>query len=237
MSDVRTWLVTGANRGIGLEIVKQLIASPTNVVVATCRKPESASALQELATSSSGRIHIVCLDVSDSASISTSVDLAKGVLNAHGLDYLINNAAIMPVHDNSFNLSEETILRTFKVNVVGPALTTQAYLPYLEKGKRKIIVNISSALGSLSLCPQKQQIASYSLSKSALNMLTSKQAVARPDLISFVIDPGWVRTDMGGQAALLSPKDSAAGLLEVVTSATKESSGKFFRYDGETNPW
>ncbi|KAI0063897.1 NAD(P)-binding protein [Artomyces pyxidatus] len=236
MSDTHTWLVTGTNRGIGFEIVKQLVASPTNIVIAACRKPEAATALQGLVASSSGRLHIIALDITDAASITASVDAAKGVLEEHGLDYLINNAAINLGEDSAFTLKEETLLTTFKANVVGPALTAQAYLPYLEKSKRKVVMNLSSGLGSIA-SNFGPQLSSYSVSKSALNMLAYKQATEKPELISFVIDPGWVQTDMGGPNAVLPPHESVAGLLKVITSATKEQSGKYFKYDGETVPW
>ncbi|KAI0063901.1 NAD-P-binding protein, partial [Artomyces pyxidatus] len=226
-----------ANRGLGFEMVKQLIPSPNNIVIAACRKPEAATALQGLVASSSGRLHIIALDASDAASISASVDAAKSVLEEHGgLDYLVNNAATTRGPDFAFSMKGEDLLTTFNVNVVGPALTAQAYLPYLEKGKRKVIANLSSSLGSVAL-DKGPAFASYSISKAALNMLAYKQAAANPELIAFVIDPGWVQTDMGGPNADLTPTESVAGVLKGIIAATKEQSGKFFDYAGKTNPW
>ncbi|KAI0063864.1 C-factor [Artomyces pyxidatus] len=236
MSDTYTWLVTGSNRGIGLELVKQLVASSNNIVIATCRKPGSASALTELASAAPGRLHIVALDVSDGASIKASVEPVKDVLETHGLDYLVNNAATNNGEDSAFTFTEEILVRTLKANVVGPALIAQAYLPYLEKGKRKVIMNLSTGLASIA-SGYKDLLASYSISKTALNMLTYKQATARPDIIAFVIDPGWVKTDMGGPNAVLETKDCVAGLLKIITSATTEQSGKYYGYDGQTIPW
>ncbi|KAI0042051.1 C-factor [Auriscalpium vulgare] len=236
MSKTFTWLVTGSNRGIGFEFVKQLVASSANVVVATCRQPESATALKDLVGSAAGKLHIVALDVSDAASIKASAAAANEVLSEHGLDYLISNAGIMQAMDGPFDATEEALLTHFKANVAGPALVAQAYLPYLEKGERKVIVNVSSGLGSIGLAFGAKQ-ASYSISKTALNMLTYKQAADRPDIISIVVDPGWVKTDMGGPNAQVEPQDSVSGQLKVITSVTKEDSGKYYRYDGENLPW
>ncbi|KAI0266191.1 NAD-P-binding protein [Gloeopeniophorella convolvens] len=232
-----TWLITGSNRGIGLEIVKQLLASPENIVIATCRKPDAATALKGLETGAAGKLHVVPLDVSDSASIKASAESLKDLLEPQGLDYLINNAGVLEGPDTAFDFNEETFLRTFKANVVGPGLTAQAYLPYLERGSKKTIMNLSSSLGSIGSSNYGRQDSSYCITKTAVNMLTYKQAAARKDIIAFAIDPGWVSTDMGGPNADLKPEVSVAGLLKVITSITPEQSGKFLRYNGEEVPW
>ncbi|KAI0063892.1 hypothetical protein BV25DRAFT_1801624, partial [Artomyces pyxidatus] len=132
--------------------------------------------------------------------------------------------------DTAFALTEETLLRMVKVNVIGPALTAQAYLPYLEKGKRKVVVNVSSGLGSIA-SNHGGQITSYCLGK------TAPKAAERPDLITLVINPGWVRMDIGGPNAPLSTKDSVYGLLKVVIPATKDQSGRFFSHNRDIIPW
>ncbi|KAH9848800.1 C-factor [Lenzites betulinus] len=231
-----TWLITGTSRGIGLELVKQLLANSSNTVIATCRTPDKAAALHALKDSARGTLHVVALDVADEASIESSRKAVEAILGSKGLDYLYNNAAINEADDTAFSLNAAVAVRTFQANVVGPALIAQAFLPLLEKGDRKVIVNMSSGLASIDLnCGPK--CATYSISKTALNMLTYKQKVERPDITSIVLDPGWVKTDMGGEGAMLEPEFSVSNILKVVTTLTKKDSGKFFRYNGEEIPW
>jgi len=238
IANMVSWLITGANRGIGLELTKQLLAESSNVVIASCRDPAKASALRDLAVSAQGKLHIIPLDSSSSASIASSVDRARAVLDELGLDYLINNAAINEGVDTVFDtMSVDVLQRSFNVNVIGPALLAQTYLPYLEKpSTRGVILNMSSGLASIGLdlgpkCP------SYSISKTAINMLTYKQARDRPDLIALAVDPGWVKTDMGGVGAILEPEESVADILSFLKSATKDHSGGFFNRKGEVAPW
>ncbi|KAI0941825.1 hypothetical protein AcW1_009802 [Taiwanofungus camphoratus] len=231
-----TWLITGTNRGIGLELTRQLLVSPSNLVIATCRSPDKATALQALKSSAKGTLHILPLDVSSEASIRDSVKLVGNVLGDRGLDYLYNNAAINPTDDSPFDFSYSTLLEVLQINVAAPALLAQLYFPYLERGQRKVIVNMTSGLASIGL-DIGPKCTSYSVSKTALNMLTHKQARARPDFTAIVLDPGWVRTAMGGEGAILEPEDSVTGIVKVVTSITSRDSGKFFRYNGDQHPW
>ncbi|KAI0641298.1 C-factor [Trametes meyenii] len=236
MTESYTWLITGTSRGIGLELTKQLLADPLNIVVATCRNPSTANDLQALKDGAKGTLHIVALDVADEASIKGSLKAVEQVLGDKGLDYLYNNAAINAADDTAFTLNAEIALRTYQANVVGPALIAQTFLPLLEKGKRKVIVNMSSGLASIGL-GLGPKCATYSISKTALNMLTYKQKVERPDFTAIVIDPGWVKTEMGGDGAQLEPEFSVSNILKVVTGLTQQDSGKFFRYNGEAIPW
>ncbi|KAI0375982.1 C-factor [Pilatotrama ljubarskyi] len=236
MPETYTWLITGTSRGIGLEMTRQLLADPSNIVVAACRNPDKATALHVLKDSAKGTLHVVALDVSDEASIQNSFKAVEQALGDKGLDYLYNNAAINEGDDSAFNLTSAVALRTYQANVIGPALIAQTYLPLLEKGKRKVIVNMSSGLASIGL-DLGPKCASYSISKTALNMLTYKQKAERPDITSIALDPGWVKTDMGGEGAMLEPEFSVSNLLKVVTTVTTKDSGKFFRYTGEELPW
>ncbi|OCH93967.1 NAD-P-binding protein [Obba rivulosa] len=240
MSTAHTWLVTGSSRGIGLELVRQLLEDPSNVVIAACRNPDGATALQALRESDTakGELHVVGLDVSDETSIRGSVKAVEQILGeGRGLDYLVNNAAVHNGDDSAFAISSEAFTRIFQTNVVGPALMGEVYLPYLLKSTRKVIVNTSSGLGSISLCQYGPRSTTYAVTKAALNMLTNKQAKARPELIVISLCPGWVKTDMGGKAAELEPHDSISGILKVVTSLGPKDSGKFYRYNGEEWPW
>ncbi|CCM06007.1 uncharacterized protein FIBRA_08250 [Fibroporia radiculosa] len=240
MSSSFTWLITGASRGIGLEITRQLSTSSSNVVIATCRNPEGATALQALKGDAKGEMHIVKLDIVSEASIRESVPLVGKILGDRGLDYLYNNAAITEGNDSAFDFSYSGLLQTLQANVAGPALLAQVYLPYLEQGKRKVIVNVTSGLASIGTDFGAKN-ATYSLSKTALNMLAYKQAKARPDFIAYVVDPGWVKTgesfDMGGAGAIMEPHETVSRQLKIATTVTLNDSGKFFRHDGEEIPW
>jgi len=231
-----SWLVTGSSRGIGLEIVRQLAADPGNVVVATARKPDGASALQALAGSARGTLHIVKLDIASEQSIRDSYKPVSALLGDKGLDYLYNNAAISQGNDSAFEFSYDGLLRTLESNVAAPALLGQLYLPLLEKGSRKVIVNITSGLASFGLDFGAKN-ATYTISKTALNMLTYKQAKARPDIVALTIDPGWVKTDMGGPGAVTEVQDSASAIIKLITSATSQHSGKFFNNSGKEIVW
>ncbi|KAH7910500.1 hypothetical protein BJ138DRAFT_1136000 [Hygrophoropsis aurantiaca] len=240
---VFNWFLTGnvkafsASRGIGLETTRQLLQSSSNTVFATCRSPSTASGLSALASgSSAGKLHIVQLDVADEASIKKGTSEVLRLLDGAALDYVINNAGINRGADFAFNFSPTDLADTITSNVVGPALIARHLLPAIEKSSRKVIVNMSSGLASIgkNLGPKST---SYSISKTAVNMLTYKQARERPDLIPFVIDPGWVKTKMGGPGAILEPHQSVSGILKVIINATSANAGKFYGYMGNEIPW
>ncbi|KAH9924028.1 NAD(P)-binding protein [Fomitopsis serialis] len=235
MASVVSWLITGASRGLGLELARQLASTSNNIVLAACRNPSSASHLHALKPAEGAELHIVQLDVSSEESIRTSVATVEAVLNGRGLDYLYNNAGICP-RDDAFDFSYDELLASLQTNVAAPALLGQLYAPLLEKGTRRTIVNVSSALGRFSR-DSGAAVATYSVSKTAVNMLTFKQAKARPDFIVIALAPGWVKTDMGGAEAGLEPSQSVAGQLRVVLALRKQDSGKFLSYDGQELPW
>lgn len=191
-----------ANRGIGLEIVTQLVASPNNLVIAACRTPEKATALNDLKRSARGMIHIIRIDVSDFDSIRASAKALQAVCGETGLDYLINNAGIVRalvcyphritlIHnflvqiadDTVSTLDPERLLELFKTNAAGPALVSQVCLPFLKKGSTKKILHISSTAGSIgslsALESPRGLFTSYAMSKAALNMLVCR-SLLRP---------------------------------------------------------
>ncbi|KAI9061964.1 NAD-P-binding protein [Trametes sanguinea] len=235
-----SWLVTGASRGIGLELVRQLLSSSQNIIVAACRNPEKATTLHRLQDSSRGRLHIVQLDVSDFDSVRASAKQLEPILGKIGLDYLINNAGIL-TQDTAFTLDPEQFLQVVRTNVAGPALVSQVCLPFLEGGARKVILNISSTAGSLGSVEGwvggAAGFASYAMSKAALNMLTVKQKAERPDLTVITMCPGGVKTDMTAKEGELEPEESVSGILKVITSVSAGDSGKYIRYNGEVIPW
>jgi len=226
------------------------IAAKGGIVFAAVRSPPTATALQELqASSPKDRIHIIQLDVTDTQSLQAAVETTQCILQGRGLDYLINNAGKIPnstiseLADAPSMLDPEVMLGVFKTNVVGPAMVFKTCIPLLERSKRKggpVMVNIGS--GSGSICkrqplPPGLFITSYSVSKAALNMLTVKQAKEKPNMIIFALNPGWVKTDMGGENAAISISESVSGQYAVIVAATCEDTGTYKRYTGETIPW
>ncbi|KAI0367403.1 NAD-P-binding protein [Pilatotrama ljubarskyi] len=238
MSDAQVvWLITGTNRptGIGFELTKQLLESPSNIIIAACRDPSKAPALNALAESNKGRVHVVQLDIADRKSVNDSVQKIVSALGAKGIDYLINNAGVIDGgEDKAFDL--DVLQRTFEINVSGTAHVSQAYLPLLEKGTKKTIVNVSSTAGSIGI-DLGPLYASYSISKAGLNMLTYKQAKERPDLTVICMCPGHLKTDKGGPNATTEVSVGVAGVLKAVNALKPEDSGKFFSYDGTLRPW
>ncbi|KAH7905319.1 hypothetical protein BJ138DRAFT_1138313 [Hygrophoropsis aurantiaca] len=230
-----TWFLTGASRGIGLETTRQLLQDPSFTVFASCRTPSSAKELAAL-SSSPGTLHIIQLDAGSTESIESGCKEVLRLLNGGALDYVMNNAAINRGMDLAFNFDPKDLYDSITLNVSGPALISRLLLPALEKSSRGVIMNMTTGLASIA-SDHGAKCASYSISKAAINMLTYKQARERPDLIPFVIDPGWVKTDMGGEGAMLEPHESVSGLIKVATGVTKESAGKFFGYRGNEIPW
>lgn len=234
-------LITGAGRGIGLEVARQYVQRGDRVL-AGCRALERAPALRTLVAQHGDRLSVVPLDVADVASITSAVRQAHEEIA--GLDVLINNAAInpgdahVPGPDGQQLLDPARTLELLRVNAVAPVLVAQAFLALLRAGANPRVVNISSGAGSLTYQTEGDDY-SYPTSKAALNMLTrafafSKQAEG---ITAIAIDPGWVKTDMGGPDANLEPEQSARGLLAVIDGLTAHDSGRFLRYDGSEVPW
>ncbi|EIW54614.1 NAD-P-binding protein [Trametes versicolor FP-101664 SS1] len=236
-----TWLVSGTSRGIGFEIVKQLLESPNNLVLAGCRTPEKATALHGLKDGAKGTLHVIQLDVANVDSVRAVPKAIAPILGESGLDHLINNAG-MGKEDTPLTLDPDVFIETVWTNTLGPALLTQACISFLDKGKEKKVINISSTLGSVASAHQFDHLgpggaASYSISKAALNMFTYKLKLERPDLTAITMCPGWVKTDMGTQAADLEPAESVASILKVITSVTAADSGKYLSHKGTVIPW
>lgn len=225
--DGRVVLVTGANRGIGLEFVQQLKAKGHDVI-GTARSPAKATELQATGA------RVEQLDVTDAASVAALAQSLDGV----AIDILINNAGMLNREDSSLDtLDFDVMERSFQVNSLGPLRVTQALLPNLRAGEGKTIVNITSRLGSIEL--STGGLYSYRTSKTALNQINKivSSELASEGFTSIVMHPGWVRTDMGGANATLSKTESVSGMLGVIDNLTTGSNGKFFNYDGSELPW
>jgi len=237
-----TWLITGASRGLGLEFTRQLSQDASNVIFATCRKPDSASDLKGLKEKSEhSNIHLIQLDQEDGDSIKKAATSVGGILDtlkkSKGLDYLLNNAAQQHAgNDKPSDLDSELFLKTMKNIVVGPVLVAQSFVPLMASSGRKVVMNMTSGLASIEN-DRGVGLTSYSVAKTALNMMTYKQSKEYTDFIFFVMDPGWVLTDMGGKNAQLKPEFSISHMLSTIKAATSSDSGSFKRYDGEKIPW
>ncbi|XP_040927229.1 C-factor isoform X3 [Betta splendens] len=219
-------LVTGASRGLGLQIVESLASggfSPGKIV-ATARNPERAQKLQELASKHSN-IHVIALDVVSQESIEKAAAEVTQLLPEHGLNCLINNAGISVSAD--FNtVTAEKMIETFHTNTVAPLMVTKAFLPLLRQAASR-----GGAGGSRSMSIQRAAC--------ALNMVSRCMALdlEADGILCMAIHPGWVRTDMGGCEAPLSPEESISSTLSVIGGLTEKDHGSFLDYTGEVLPW
>lgn len=222
-----TVLITGANRGIGLELVRQYVADGDDVI-GCCRKPGQADALNAISAK------VLALDVTDDA----SVKALKSDLGDTPIDILINNAGVSLDPQNFEDMDFDNWEETFRVNSIGPFRVAQALIDNVLAGKDKKLITISSKMGSVGNVYYGGSI-SYSSSKSAVNMVNKILAnrFREDGLIVVPLHPEWVRTDMGGPGARISTEESASGLRKVIAGLTLAESGRFFQYDGEELPW
>lgn len=237
----RHCLVTGANRGLGLEFVRQLLARGDHVIAA-CRKPGKATALNALAGGHPGRLHLLPLDVADPK---THLELARELPLVLGgqdddapgkLDLLINNAGVLHSGERFGRLSASIVEDSFRTNAMGPLLLTQALADALADGGK--VANLSSQLGSIAGV-SRFGTPSYNISKAALNMASAllAQALAPRGIPVIALHPGWAQTDMGGHDATVPVADAVSGLLRVIDGATSTQSGHFFDWQGRELPW
>jgi NAD(P)-dependent dehydrogenase (short-subunit alcohol dehydrogenase family) len=229
-----TILITGANRGLGLEFCKQY-ATDGWQVLACCRKPESATALAILANEFSN-ISVLPLDVADLAQIDS---LAKQ-LDSTAIDVLLNNAGIygdMAGRDFG-NLDYDQWSKNMTINVFAPVKMTEAFLPHLQRGTQKIVLAMSSLMGSLADNGSGGSIL-YRSSKAALNAAMKSVAIDNRanEIAVLILHPGWVKTDMGGSNAPMEISESVQKMRDTIANFTLAQSGEFLRYDGQVLPW
>lgn len=222
-----TVLITGATRGLGRAMAQQYAAAGWRVIA--CGRGGTPTAEDGIMPET--------LDVADPASI---VDLARR-LNGVDIDVLINNAGIRGDTGGLQTLAPDDFLEVMRVNTLSPLLVTRALLPNLLSGKQRIVANISSRAGSIAegTLDDDDGDYAYRCSKAALNMATVKLAQdLRADGIAVLsLHPGWVKTDMGGDEAVVPVAESAAGLRRIIDSATLADSGSFRAFDGRTVSW
>jgi NAD(P)-dependent dehydrogenase (short-subunit alcohol dehydrogenase family) len=228
----KTVLITGANRGIGLEFARQY-ANEQWQVYACCRQPEAATELQQALSGKSAHIHR--LDVTRQADI----DDLRAELDGHAIDILINNAGVIGGEKQSFgNIDYQAWEQTMRTNTIAPYRIFEALQNNLALGSEKKVVNISSRMGSIEEYDSGDNFI-YRSSKTALNMVVVNLAYEfRSSALCFLaFHPGWVQTDMGGAAAALKPFASAAAMRQSIAIATLAQSGSFLNFDGTPLPW
>ena len=226
-------LVTGASRGIGLEFARQLLARGDRVI-ATCRHPGKATALNTLTGEYPGHLHVLPLDVANEKS---RAELVRELpLVAGHVDLLINNAGVLHSGERFGQLSAAHLDDSFRTNASGPLLLTEALAPTLSDGAT--VANLSSTLGSIA-STSRFGTPSYNISKAAQNMATVLLAHALRDrgIRVVALHPGWVQTEMGGDGAQIAATASVAGLLKVIDGLTLDDSGRFLDWQGQPQPW
>lgn len=231
---MKTILITGANRGIGLELTRQYAADRWRVF-ACCRRPEEAGELARLADEKAGAVSVHRLDVSDPG----DVEAFSRELREERIDILFNNAGVFgPREQHLAPIDPEEWLQTFRVNVIAPYRMAFAFTEQVARSDRKIIATMGSLMGSLEDNHAGGYYA-YRSSKAAVAMVVRSLAADLRDLgiTAVVLHPGWVQTEMGGAGATLTPKESVLGLRAVLDTLTLEQSGRFFNYDGRELPW
>jgi NAD(P)-dependent dehydrogenase (short-subunit alcohol dehydrogenase family) len=229
---MKTILITGANRGLGLGFTRHYLDHGCRVF-ATARDPGNCTELVNLQKEAGESLSIIQVDLTDEASIAAAAIALAGV----EFDLVINNAGLLR-EESLGDWTADTFARILQVNTIGPALLAQALLERMTPGSK--LVNISSGLAScgLNINPETGMDA-YAASKAALNMITARLA-AKPeckDLVVVACDPGWVRTRMGGPEADLSVEESVGAITATIDNLAPEHSGRFLSRSGEDLPW
>ncbi|XP_029464719.1 uncharacterized protein LOC115095333 [Rhinatrema bivittatum] len=251
----RVILITGCNRGIGLELVKQLLGKPNppEHIFATCRSPSTPQS-QELMNLAAKHpnLSVIQLETTDPASVAEAAKEVEKQLKGRGLNLLINNAGIV-TESTLESVDMKDLLHLYATNVGGPALVTKAFLPMLKKAAqespqapmnwtRAAMINMSTLAGSIekaSLSYAMFKVISYRCSKAALNMLTKCQSLEykKDGILCVALHPGWVQTDLGGAEATLTPDQSVSGILNVLCSLSEKHNGVLVDWEGNVLPW
>jgi NAD(P)-dependent dehydrogenase (short-subunit alcohol dehydrogenase family) len=227
-------LITGSNRGLGLEFARQYLADGWRVYAA-CRNPASASKLRRLAEQGDDKLCILAMDVTDPVSIHA----VATELDGQAIDLLLNNAGIIgPRGQTIGNIDYEAWTEVLAVNTMGPLRVSEAFVEHVARSDRKLIVTLTSGMGSIADNTSGGSIV-YRSSKAAVNMVMRSLAIdlAPRGIICVVVNPGWVRTDMGGQNATLESSESISALRRLIATLGPEQSGKFFNHTGREYPW
>jgi NAD(P)-dependent dehydrogenase (short-subunit alcohol dehydrogenase family) len=230
-----TVLITGANRGIGLELCRQYAADGWRVL-ACSRHTERSDGLARLEALYPGQIKMHVLDVADHGQIERLADQLADL----PIDLLINNAGIYPDSDRKgFGHTDDAEwMQAFRINTIAPLKMAESFAAQIARSSHRTIVTITSKMGSIADNTSGGSYI-YRSSKAAVNMVMKSLAIdLKPKgVIAVVFHPGWVKTDMGGSDAMISAGQSVSGMREVISRLTLADSGKFFGYDGQAVPW
>ncbi len=234
-ANVSSILITGANRGLGLECARQYADAGWRVI-ACCRKPDAAAALHGIARRWPGTVSIHTLDVIDHGSIES---LAHQ-LRDEPIDILLNNAGLYGPDEAIFGQTDyREWADILAVNVLAPFKMTECFIENVVRSDRKILANLSSEMGSITLNATRGGHYPYRSSKAALNAVVKSLAndLRGRGVIAVVMHPGWVRTDMGGPKGDLAPEESIRQVKNVLDGLQPADTGKFLLYDGSELPW
>ena len=238
------YCITGTNRGLGLEFVRQLAQDGGNTILATTRSLDSD--LGDLRAVASPTTHILECDTSNLASIHQFAKDSARILNPTGqkINFLLNNAGVNAASwQSSLSLGPDDLAAQISINVLGPAKVVEFLLGAELLAPDVRILNMSSGLGSVqrTLDQGKAECTGYAITKAALNMLSTHQSIQLrqklPGVVVVVCDPGWVKTRMGGPNAILEHHESIEGVLKVLHGLKEEDTSKFYHYSGNTLPW
>ena len=231
----RRIVITGATRGIGLAMARNLIGKG-HTVWGTTRNLAVAHDLRD-----AGAEGVLQLDIGNGHSIAAfGRSIAE---HTDRIDVLVNNAGagtnafgVERADAGPWDVDPDVVLDVTKVNALGPMRVTREVIGLLEAGTNPLVVNTSSQLGSMVVGPRVQDTP-YNVSKAALNMITVMMAASKPDVAFVSLHPGWVRTDMGGPSATLDADDAAESIVEAMLALTIADSGRFINWDGSNHPW
>jgi NAD(P)-dependent dehydrogenase (short-subunit alcohol dehydrogenase family) len=229
---MQTVVITGANRGIGLALCAEFLGKGWQVI-ATCRKPEAATALQHL--QQAGPLEIHALEVTSAGDVAR---LGKA-LSGRTVDVLINNAGIMGgEHQGIIDMDFDAWEQTMNINVLAPFRISAMLLPNLRLSDKPRIITVSSQMGAFGKVMGHGQYA-YRSSKAAVSKVMQVMALELQEegIVVCPVHPGWVQTDMGGPSATITPAQSATGLYKLIDGLTMASSGRFWTWDGSEHVW
>ncbi len=223
-----TLLITGANRGIGLALLR-IFAADGWRIHACCRQPDKAKALKTVA----GDIRLHRVDVTDGLRVAS---LARELAD-EAIDVLVNNAGIYGPRTGFSETDYDDWLKVLAVNTLAPLRLVERFVEHVSRSERKLVINVSSRMGSISQNSGGAYI--YRSSKAALNAVTKGLSadLAARGITVVAVHPGWVQTDMGGAGADIPAETSAAGLRQVIEGLSAKQSGRFLNYVGEEIPW
>ena len=222
-----TIMITGASRGLGLEFARQFYSEECRVI-ATCRNPKKANELNSI-----GDIDVHSLDVTDDKSVANLADKLRG----ENIDILINNAGVIGQRDGFGRLDYDIWAETMDTNVFGPMRVAEAFRDNVMNSEKKQMIFITSRMGSIAEAVPNAYV--YRSSKAALNMAVKclSAELGEQGLIAVLFHPGHVQTDMGGQAAPVTPQKSIEGMKDQIVALTRDDNGRFLSYDGHQIPW